>query len=300
MNRQKVKSREYKIMLRAGEFHGGEDLVLEKANQFWTDFAKAVAQMEIAADGTLDTINKRRLIRFFDTMGHRLRKNGYVFRERVDVEDESDREVTLKFRHPDRYLAQDRNMDARKDAKGKPKTKFEEDVKPPSTRLFSFSTTQKIGDRNLNRMDDPAELCPGLEPQLDEFDEDEEILPVGRFTARELVVEGAGFQIGKDRDVVTECALVVWYDADGSDEDPEVVEFSYKYGDDDERYRGVPAGRAHDVLMLLQGERFLSWVDTASKTKTGFVYDRAHAAAVGTAEAGACDGEGCGPPKRSG
>jgi hypothetical protein len=295
MDQQKVKSREYKIMLRASEFRGGEEELLRRAGVFWGQFAEGVGEVVLDVDGNLDDIAERRLIRFFDTKGHRLRRNGYVFREREDVGEDSEREVTLKFRHPDRYLAQDRDMDPMENAKGKPKRKFEEDVKPPSTRLFSFSTTQKIGDRNLNRMDDPATLYPGLEAEFDEYDGDEDIFVVGEFTAREKVIEGADFQIGEDPKVEAECALVVWYDLDGDETDPEVVEFSYKYGDDEEQYRGAPARRAHDVLMMLQ-QAFGSWVDPASKTKTGFVYDRAHDSAREHDDRDACRGEGCGGP----
>jgi hypothetical protein len=299
MDQRKVKSREYKIMLRASEFGGDEDEVLEQAGRFWTDFTDAVDDDMLRVGGTLDKIAKRRLIRFYDTRGHRLRKNGYVFRERVDIDD-SDREATLKFRHPDRYLAQDRNMSARKKAKGK--TKFEEDIKPPSTRLFSFSTTQEIGNETLNKMDDPGDLYPDLKHQLDEYHQDEELFVVGEYTATELVIKKPKkpiLQIGEDPDVIARAALVVWHDADGSDEVAEVAEFSYRYGDEKEQYRGAPAKRAHDILMTLQSG-LGPWVDPASKTKTGFVYDRAHNQARRNATEGACTGQGCGPPRPAG
>ena len=166
----KVISREYKVMLRARPFHGTEDSVLLRAGRFWHDFNRANQELILGSDGGLDKIKKRRKIRFFDTPGHLLRRNDYVFRERVGHS--GSREVTLKFRHPDRYVAQGRDMAAAKANRGN--TKFEQDIKPPFQKLYSFSTTQKIADdKNLNNMDDPGRLYPGLPKKLDGYDRNE-------------------------------------------------------------------------------------------------------------------------------
>ena len=50
--------------------------------------------------------------------------------------------MTLKFRHPDRYVAESpsdegRNIDT--------KAKFEEDIKAPFVSLYSFSTSGRVG-----------------------------------------------------------------------------------------------------------------------------------------------------------
>jgi hypothetical protein len=80
------------------------------------------------------------------------------------------REITLKFRHPDRYLASDRDVRAARPKRAE--TKLEEDIKPtfgstPFTSLFSLSITQRV--RNLERLDtvkDASRLFLNLRPLL--------------------------------------------------------------------------------------------------------------------------------------
>ena len=62
----------------------------------------------------------------------------------------------------------------------------------------------------------------------------------------------------------------VWHDDAGAvGEKPACVEFSFKYGDDQEDYRGSVARDAHDVLQAL-GQ--LPWVHPKPTTKTALVY----------------------------
>jgi hypothetical protein len=264
-----VVSREYKLMLHAHLFTGAEDQLLRKAGAFWGALTQAIRAVVLDTDGDLDTITKRRFIRFYDTPGQRLRQHAYIFRERVDIVS-GDREVTLKCRHPDRYVAQDRNMAAEGQ---RSKAKFEEDIKPPYQALYSYSTTQQIAaDKQLNRMNDPGRLYPGLPEQLDRYDEEEALTVVGTLTARELVLTGADFQMGKAPKVEAECALIVWYDVQEDAQTPQVVECSFRYSNHEEQYSGAVAQRAYDVFQRLQGETLASWVDPASKTKTAYVY----------------------------
>ncbi len=128
-------------MLSPRRFTGDEQQILAKAGVFWNDFRQAIQPFTKDTIGELDAIVHRRTIRFYDTSNYQLRLNDYVFRERRDIQT-GEREITLKFRHPDRYISQDRNMDTRKIDRGK--TKFEEDIKPPFLKLYSFSTKQKI------------------------------------------------------------------------------------------------------------------------------------------------------------
>ncbi len=276
----RVTSREYKIMLRAERFAGEEQQVLEAATGFWSDFENAVRASVIDTDKTLDRIKRRRTVRFLDTADHRLRENGYVFRERSD---RNGSEVTLKFRHPDRYLAQDRDMDSA--GPGRSRTKLEEDLKPtfkrtPFVSLFSYSTTQEVNaDQPFETLRDCAKLFPDLPRQLaDAYRKDDSIETVG-FAARELVVTGADFQIGQDPKLECECALVAWYREDRDVDGPVFAEFSFKYGDDKEKYKGEPAWRACEVFRALQ--QMDTWVDDVARTKTAGVYE-----AAGTSRSG--------------
>jgi hypothetical protein len=227
MAQEKIRSREYKLMLHATRFAGDADALLRQAGTYWRAVQQAIRPLVFDTDGDLDTVAMRRVIRFYDTKGQRLQQTAYIFRERVDMES-GEREVTLKCRHPDRYVAQARNMAAADADSGQ--TKFEEDIKPPFQSLYSFSTTQPLAAaKQLNRMNNPGRLYPGLSAQLDTYDADEAIRVVGGFTARELVLTGADFQIGTAPKVEAACALIVWYDTQGDAQTPKVVEFSFKY-----------------------------------------------------------------------
>lgn len=267
---EKVISREYKIMLQASRFNGNEAQAIQIASQFWQDFANTIQDLVLAVDGDLTTVDKRRTIRFYDTATEYLRQSDYVFRERCNV-DTGDREVTLKFRHPDRYLAQDRNMEA--DQTDKSKTKFEEDIKPPFIKLYSFSTKQPVAaDYSLASVRDSLQLYPGLKEELDADQAEAELRVVGEFTAYELVLEGGRFQVRREPREDAEAALVLWYDEGARDETPVVAEFSYKYEDPEEQYSAKAAKRAYQVFEALQG--MTDWIDPASQTKTAYVYSR--------------------------
>jgi hypothetical protein len=180
-----------------------------------------------------------------------------------------EREVTLKFRHPDRYIAADRSMAAAKASEVK--TKFEEDVKPPFTSVFSFSTTQPLeSGQVLKQMSDVADLFPGLADALEDLPHDAPLVLVKDFVGREVVLEGAQLLLGS-RDMAADCALVVWYDEGEMDTTPVVAEFSFKYGDEEEQYRASVAKDAYAILGLLQNG-LTDWVDPNPRTKTAFVY----------------------------
>jgi len=266
--RQDVTSREYKVMLRASIFDGDEAAMRAAVGRFWTDVSRALADLDVPTAGAFETVKAVRLIRFFDTDSHFLHDDDYIVREREDVAT-GEREVTLKFRHPDRYIASDRSMEAAA-AEGV-KTKFEEDVKPPFVSVFSFSTTQPLeSGAALKQMSDVATLFPGLSDALDDLPHDAPLVLVKDFVGREIVLDGAVLQLGS-RDIEAECALVVWYDEVDADTTPVVVEFSFKYGDEEEQYRSSVAKDAYAVLGLLQSG-LSEWVDPHPRTKTAFVY----------------------------
>jgi hypothetical protein len=266
--RQDVTSREYKVMLRASLFDGDDAAMRQAVDRFWTSVTAALVPLDIPTSGTFSEVKARRLIRFFDTDEHRLHGDSYIVREREDIET-GEREVTLKFRHADRYIASDRSMEAAKATDVK--TKFEEDVKPPFTSVFSFSTTQPLeSGQALKQMGDVADLFPGLSDALEDLPHDAPLVLVKDFVGREVVLEGALLLLGS-RDMAAECALVVWYDEGEQDTTPVVAEFSFKYGDEEEEYRASVAKDAYAILGLLQNG-LDDWVDPNPRTKTAFVY----------------------------
>jgi hypothetical protein len=264
-----VTSREYKVMLRAKRFAGDQRALVRAAAAFWDDFSRDASDIARRLDGNLGTIGRRRLITFFDTADRLLFDNDYIFRERRDLKTR-EREVTLKFRHEDRHFTQSRDMTPRR-AKGA-RTKFEEDIKPRFTSLFSYSTTVPVDKRWSPRtLRDVRRLFPDVPARLDEYPDDEALAPVGGFTARELVLGGATIRIGKSPKVDAESALIVWYDEGDRGKGPVAVEFSFRYGNKHEEYAGAVTRRAFDIFTQMPAS-LDAWVDSRSQTKTRFVY----------------------------
>src|SRR6185503_19230926 len=106
MKSERIISREYKLVLKAKEFVGGESVLVEKSELFWTGLNSL---LELKCSGSLSEIGTRRELRFYDTGDSTLYHHNYIFRERKGEEDEK-KEITLKFRHPDRYVSEDRDM----------------------------------------------------------------------------------------------------------------------------------------------------------------------------------------------
>lgn len=266
MERRLVQSREYKVMLRPQRFGGGEAAMVQAAGEFFRAFCANAVNVVADADGELGTIKNRRLITFFDTSKQLLNGSGYIFRERVDLKSPK-REVTLKFRHADRFVAQDRSMDPSGAATAK--TKFEEDIKSPFLSLYSFSTTVPA-ETTSPGLGDLGQLFPDLAQKVTGFDTSETLAAVNGFTARELVVEGGSIKFSKQPKVEADCALIVWYDQAGPTDGPVAAEFSFRYGDETEAYGGAAALVAFDTFSGLQ--QLTDWIDPNGPTKTAFAF----------------------------
>jgi hypothetical protein len=264
-----VVSREYKVMLQPTRFTGSQKKLLETAAEFWKDFSHTIGPLIREADGSLDRVAKRRLVAFFDTDNQQLRENGYMFRVRRSMKT-GEPEVTLKFRHPDRYIAEKRQM---KSPHTQAHVKFEEDIKGPFNSFYSHSGTGKIGKKALpSTLSDIARLFPDLAKRLaNRRDGKLAVSEVRGFTASELVISGAAFRIGSSLRTPVQCALIVWYDHKGSPTDPVAVEFSFRYGDQNGQYGGKTSKRAYDIFQVLQKD-FATWIDPNPRTKTTFVY----------------------------
>src|SRR5262245_32476062 len=111
MKRLNVSSREYKVMLRHKRFRGNERVLLKAAHDFWREFSRRIAGIALETRGDLKAIKPPRLITFHDTAKAHLNRESYIFRERDTTGGK--REVTLKFRHNDRHVAQGRSMKVR-------------------------------------------------------------------------------------------------------------------------------------------------------------------------------------------
>jgi hypothetical protein len=156
--------------------------------------------------------------------------------------------------------------------------KFEEDIKTPIfVSLYSFSNKRKIKQsKKLNKLKDLGRLFPDLKKRLeDDYDGNREIIVVNGFTAYEIVIEGATFQIDDDAILQCKCALIVWYEKKFTGK-PVVAEFSFKYKDEteEENFSGEAAQRVYKVFQRLQeDEKLKCWVDLKGSTKTKFAYN---------------------------
>jgi hypothetical protein len=121
-------------------------------------------------------------------------------------------------------------------------------------------------------MNDLARFYPGLAGKLKPYDKKEIIRPVGNFTALERVVAGADFQVDENPKVEAHCALISWYKAGRSARQPAVMDFSFRYDDENGNYSGDAAKRAYDAFLVLQSKQLSDWVDPALRTKTAYIY----------------------------
>ena len=92
-------------------------------------------------------------------------------------------------------------------------------------------------------------MFPDPPDKLDSYEEDEKIEVVKDVTAKELVIGGARFQIGKRPRMYSECALILWYDNDGDLQKPVIVEFSFRYRSKDGEYKRNTAYRGYRVTL---------------------------------------------------
>lgn len=260
-------SREFKLMLSPERFVGPDPFNAVAAFEAeLTDNILSSPELDRDADhvaSELTTLKRERTVRFHDTPGDcLLRSSGYVFRERVDALDGDAREVTLKFRSLDRYIAAGPDMAS--DAEGAA-SKFEEDIKPPYQSVFSQSTTVPItNDKNLNRLDDPIRLYPGLS-ELG-LDENRETALVSAITIEERAYGDLIVDVGK---LTASVRLTLWY-LENDLEAPVVAEISFKLESPPEDYPAKTSARAMGLFELMQGMDF--WLATDSTTKTSFVY----------------------------
>jgi hypothetical protein len=152
------------------------------------------------------------------------------------------------------------------------------DLKPTFTSMFSFSTTEPISaSKNLNDMDDPLGLYPGLAAGLAEenasYAASDAIVIVSGLQIFERVYSGGTIDLGG---LIAEVDVTLWYNKAASSYDtPLAAELSFNYELDaptDEFTRPV-VWRAKQLFLGLQS---LSQLDPSRATKTAFVYDYAN------------------------
>jgi hypothetical protein len=287
----KLDSREYKIMLRPQKFAGKDPA--KSVDEFWdSKLGKIIADAldkrengEARAKGSFEK-QKERSIAFRDTVGCVLKDHDYSFRERTKIKngkpDSDSREVTLKFRTPDLFVA------AAAYAGDSPGVKFEEDIapllvrtvrksgttaafaRPPAMRsLFSVSRSRGIkSDDQLRTLEDVAALYSDLASSLERAGMKNgglgaKLIKGDEF--RETVFSGASVDLGHKLDA--EFDLSLWYRGQQQGGEPAVAELSFKYDTEDGQVTGQVAERAFRLFKALQA-RLGGWANPEAETKT--------------------------------
>ncbi|WP_298943140.1 hypothetical protein [uncultured Psychromonas sp.] len=271
-----IDSREYKLLLNADLFTGDAASRASKVNDYWNALHNAIqnstrekSAIESNASGSL-SLNKNRTVSFYDVPGScDLSNAGYSFRERVE---KGKRKVTLKFRSADQSIASTKDLHG---TKSKAKSKFEEDIAVSFVSTYSSSTTQKIGNsKNLNKMDDPVGLYPGLKSE--DFDQHLAIKKVSDLTVNEYVYESAIVKIGGIDEIAalnTAFALTLWYNESVSTTQAIVAEISFKYKSDHGHFNSKVDTRAKALFTMMQyNPQLTHWNSTNSLSKTATIY----------------------------
>ena len=263
-----IGSREYKLLLNTRLFTGNELIRTSKVNDYWIALKRVIKEGALKSNtsGSL-SLDKNRTISFYDVQGScDLFNAGYSFRERVENDG---RKVTLKFRSADQPIANAKDIRGKK---SNAKSKFEEDISAPFISTYSSSTTQKIGkNKNLNKMDDPVGLYPGLKSE--HFDESIGINKVSHLTVSEYVYKNATADLDS---VDAEFSLTLWYNEAESKTQAIVAEISFKYKDDHSRFSDEVGTRAKALFIEMQtSPQLINWnsPDSLSKTATIYQYD---------------------------
>jgi hypothetical protein len=285
-------SREYKMMLHEEHFGGStarqavDGFVLNQLVPAVRGSFGGEAANELRRKG-LD-LKERRLVRFWDTDTCGLGGHGFALRERADLDalerPAKERELTLKFRSPDLFLAADMRLEDHEGDDGRD-SKFEEDVGalavrnwagktivavPPSSKSqFSRSFTRAIGANAVPRaLDEVEQLYPGFANELRQVAGPVDMtatLEPG-LDYRELVYASSKLQLAAD--TKAEFALTIWYRSADEQNAPALAEISFSYATDDGAVGTEAARRARDLLLAMQG---MPWADPAAPTKTALV-----------------------------
>jgi hypothetical protein len=169
----KLDSREYKLMLNPEKFASAPQRIVAR---FWDRVLKDVIATSLDRRKNDKRRHKgdfapdqERIVVFRDTKGGELNANGYLLRER-SRRNGGRRELTLKFRTPDIFLAAQSWIGT----VAGDDVEFEEDIaplikrttfaRPPTMRsMFSRSVTEKIkSDRAICSLLDVTALIPNL------------------------------------------------------------------------------------------------------------------------------------------
>jgi hypothetical protein len=148
--------------------------------------------------------------------------------------------------------------------------KFEEDIAAPFWSRFSHSNTVEFPADEARApwtsLDEAERVFPGLTRVRRKLGlaGDARLSVVRDFVAREQVLKKPRLRIGEAK---IDVALIAW--RSGDDPHPAVVEFSFRWESERERYSPKIARRLKRLYYALQDS---PWCAPKSRTKTQFAY----------------------------
>jgi hypothetical protein len=233
-----MEAREYKLLLkpswvaREGVERIAAEILPERLRKTAENYL-AERRFEPAWRGDAFELEKKRKLRYWDTENQLLSRHDYALRERTEVRDDAKeverKEVTLKLRTPDLFVAASAALPG---ARHGARTKLEEDIAPLEVEQyldgvkrvvlaerrsirsrFTLSTTQLVSvQRRLDTLDDGFELYPTLKKNLrmgqpERIGGDTELLSGRR--VREFVHKGPKLALGDG--IAAWFCLTFWY-----------------------------------------------------------------------------------------
>ncbi|CAH9066000.1 hypothetical protein PSECIP111951_03481 [Pseudoalteromonas holothuriae] len=258
-----VTSREYKLLLEPSLFDHASEAA--QVNNYFSTL-KPIIEQAIARDvtGTM-SLDKTRTVKFFDTHAScQLKQLGYAFRERIY---NGNSEVTLKFRSPDRYIADFENVSSPTQGA---KTKLEADMGVKGSNPFNVvysHSTKAPNTRTINNFKDINTHFPEFESTYGLSDA-VPLAQVGNLTITEQVYKGAHIDLGS---FDAELSITLWYAGTPlANTLPLIAEASFKYEDNSADYSKKVVQRAK---LAFEGMQTINaWNATNATTKTQSVY----------------------------
>jgi hypothetical protein len=169
---------------------------------------------------------KNRRTYYLDSSDFRLNSKNFFLRIRED-EKSTKYDVTLKCRHPDRYISSAYDLSHLK----KYDTKFEEDIIAPHISKFSMSVNfEDDQEPKFDRIEKLRSIFPGL---ISDDLGHGKLLKVNNFEAKEISVKLGkivydGKKGNKKDDNKVALFLNLWY-SPNDESTPVIVEFTYSY-----------------------------------------------------------------------
>lgn len=276
----KIKSREYKVLLKADRFRGHLDQAIDGLTK---ELEKESLMVGAKLYGNFELREGMpRTVQYYDQRHScKLAKNGWSFRLRRE-QGQYDWEGTLKTRSRDRYHSGFRSLDMNRCGvryDHHEKNKFEMDINSKWDGIYSFSHKCNVPQgKNINNLRDITDIWVEMADVMNqlEWQDQEPLALVGDRNIVEMVYQGPILDFSKNEhpslDEQGKLSLTLWYEEESFK--PELVELSMSIGPRDDE-GPFEAWKKHTIMTAHDfWQRWAKhpWNDPDSMTKTQWIY----------------------------